>query len=61
MKRLGAAIACLVAAVVVGVALVAFIDTALLLADEYIVAALVAALFLIAMVLGTKAAREEGR
>lgn len=51
----------LVAIFACGIAVALFIETALLLADEYLVAALIAVMILLVMILGTRAAGDEYR
>lgn len=52
-------LAVLVAIFACGIAIALFIETALLIANEYIVAALIAVMVLLVMVLGTRAAGDE--
>lgn len=54
-------LAMLVAVFACGIAIALFIETALLLADDYLVAALIAIMILLVMVLGTRAAGDEYR
>jgi hypothetical protein len=58
-KAFGGILALLVMVFTVGIAVALFIDTALLVADEYLIAALIAIAVVLAMILGTHAAREE--